>query len=221
VSASVAHRGAIGQVGDHDAVRAGQRLRDGFSRALVADEERHAGAARGQRANDGFADPAIAARHQRVTAGKTAHVSSPFGGPLPPGGAVPAARSRAINRSSWYLPARYWSGHAAEAIHRAELDELGTFGTDEMSVDERNVVVAKVAAESTMRVVRQREAAAYEALVSRLKAVDPDWLDERDADGDSLRDILDYDGAGHYREHLLDVRAWFNGAAEPDDEDDA
>ena len=115
----------------------------------------------------------------------------------------------------------YWSGHAAEAIHRAELDDLGAFGIDELSVDERNEVVARVAAESTMRVVRQREAAAYEALVERLTSVDPDWLDERDADGDSLRDILDYDGASHYREHLLDVEGWFSGTAEPDDEDDA
>jgi hypothetical protein len=115
----------------------------------------------------------------------------------------------------------YWSGHAAEAIHRAEGGDLGTFGEDELSVDERNEVVARVAGESTMTVVRRREQAAYDALIARLATVDPEWLDESDADGDTLREILAYDGADHFREHTVDVRAWFSGATEPDDEDDA
>ena len=121
----------------------------------------------------------------------------------------------------------YWSGHAAEAIHRAEAGDLAAFGEDELSVDERNEIVARVASESTVTVVRQREQAAHDALLARLATVEPDWLDERDADGDTLREILGFDGAEHYREHTVDVRAWFSGAAEPDeadeldDEDDA
>ena len=36
----------------------------------------------------------------------------------------------------------YWAGHAAEAIHQAELDRTSDFGEDELDVDERNAVVA-------------------------------------------------------------------------------
>lgn len=113
----------------------------------------------------------------------------------------------------------YWTGHAAEALHRAELNTTETFGDDELAVDERNAVVARVAAESDLATVRQREAAAYEALLTRLQRADPAWLDERVAYGDTLEQVVRDDGADHYREHADDIRAWFTGADEPDAED--
>ena len=116
----------------------------------------------------------------------------------------------------------YWAGHAAESLHRAELGELSEFGTDELSVDDRNAVVARVAAETDYATAATREQGAYEAFATHLAAVDPESLGERDADGDTLEEIIAFDGADHYREHTLDIRAWFDGAAEPDaDEADA
>jgi len=113
----------------------------------------------------------------------------------------------------------YWAGHAAESLHRAEMGELVEFGKDELSVDERNAVVARVAAETDYATVATREQGAYEQFVVRLAAVDQDSLGERDADGDTLEEIIAFDGADHYREHTLDVRAWFDGAATPDEAD--
>ena len=113
----------------------------------------------------------------------------------------------------------YWTGHAAESLHRAEQGELSEFGRDELSVDERNEVVTKVARETDYATVASREQAAYEAFVERLTAVDPESLGDRDADGDTLEEIIGFDGAEHYREHTLDIRAWFDGKDAPDEAD--
>jgi hypothetical protein len=112
----------------------------------------------------------------------------------------------------------YWTGHAAESLHRAEQGELSEFGQDEMSVDERNEVVTRVARETDYATVASREQAAYDAFVARLAAVDPESLSDRNADGDTLEEIVGFDGAEHYREHTLDIRAWFDGKEAPEAE---
>ena len=103
----------------------------------------------------------------------------------------------------------YWAGHAAEAIHLAEQGRLDEFEVDVPSVDERNAVVARVAGETDMATVQSREKMAFEAFRKRVLTVDPEWLTERDADGDTLQEIIKYDGADHFREHTNDIRAWF------------
>jgi hypothetical protein len=115
----------------------------------------------------------------------------------------------------------YWAGHAAEAIHLAEEDRLDEFEADVPSVDERNAVVARVAGETDMATVMSREELAFEAFRKRILTVDPEWLGERDADRDSLEEIIKYDGADHYREHTNDIRAWFTAGSEsePDETD--
>ena len=115
----------------------------------------------------------------------------------------------------------YWTGHAAEALHHAELDRTGEFGDDDLDVDERNAVVARVAAETDLATVRQREEAAFEALVVRLERADPAWLDEKVAYGDTLERVIQDDGPEHYREHTLDLRAWFTGTDEAEADGEA
>jgi hypothetical protein len=105
----------------------------------------------------------------------------------------------------------YWAGHAAEALHHAEQGRTEQFGADEMDVDERNAVVARVAAQTELATVRQREQAAFEALLTAVERADPAWLDERVAYGDSLEQVIRDDGADHYREHTAEIRAWFTG----------
>lgn len=112
----------------------------------------------------------------------------------------------------------YWTGHAAEALHQAEQGRLEDFGEDEHDVDERNAIVARVAAETELATVRQREDAAFEAMLTRLQRVDPALLDDKVSYGDTLERVIQDDGAEHYREHALDLRAWFTGEA--DDEAD-
>lgn len=114
----------------------------------------------------------------------------------------------------------YWAGHAAEAIHLAEQGRLDEFEAEVPSVDERNEVVARVAAESDMKTVRSREELAFEAFQQRILTIDPEWLGERDADGDTLEEIIKYDGVDHFREHTNDIRAWFAAGGEPSSADD-
>jgi hypothetical protein len=115
----------------------------------------------------------------------------------------------------------YWAGHAAESLHRAEMGELAEFGRDELSVDDRNAVVARVAAETDYATVASREEGAFQQFAARLATVDPEWLGECDADGDALEEIIAFDGADHYREHTLDIRAWFDGSDGADTDDEA
>ncbi len=113
----------------------------------------------------------------------------------------------------------YWIGHAGEALHAAEQGRLADFGEDELDVDERNAVVARVAADTDLATVRRREEAAYEAMLTRLKRVDPATLDDKVSYGDTLERVIADDGAEHYREHALDLRAWFNQNEGGDEED--
>jgi hypothetical protein len=115
----------------------------------------------------------------------------------------------------------YWAGHAAEAVHHAEQGRLDEFDVDAPSVDERNAVVARVAGETDMATVRSREELAFDAFRKRVLSADPEWLSERDADGDTLEEIILYDGADHYREHTHDIRAWFAAEAEAEGEAEA
>ena len=113
----------------------------------------------------------------------------------------------------------YWTGHAAEALHSAEQGRLADFGEDEMDVDERNAVVARVAGETDLATVRKREEAAFSAMLTRLKRVDPELLDDKVSYGDSLERVIQDDGAEHYREHALDLRSWFNESEGGEEED--
>jgi hypothetical protein len=113
----------------------------------------------------------------------------------------------------------YWTGHAAEALHLAEQDRADEFGESDMDVDERNAVVARIALETDLATVRLREEAAFQALLSALGTVDPERLADRVAYGDTIEQVIRDDGPDHYHEHALDIRSWFSGDDEPDDDD--
>ena len=112
----------------------------------------------------------------------------------------------------------YWAGHAAEAIHHAAQGRLADFEAGEIpSVDERNAIVARVAAETDLSTVRQRERAAFDALVDAMRDADDAWLPERTGDGTTLERVLHEDGPEHYNEHSAHLRAWFGS---PDDDEE-
>jgi hypothetical protein len=114
----------------------------------------------------------------------------------------------------------YWAGHAVETIQAAEEGRAAEFGAGEPPVDEVNATVARVARETDLGTVRKREAGSFEALLTRLRRLEPSLLDQRLSDGTTLEQGIREDGADHYREHAADIRAWFSGAAEPDDDED-
>ncbi len=105
----------------------------------------------------------------------------------------------------------YWAGHAAEALHHAEQRRTDEFGEAELDVEERNAVVARVAREGDLATASAREEAAYEALLDRVRRVDPAWLDERVGYGDSILQVIRDDGADHYRGHAAEILAVLPG----------
>lgn len=107
----------------------------------------------------------------------------------------------------------YWSGHAAELIHATEGGLGDRDCADGPAVDEINETVARIARGTDLATVRRREAASVEALVERLRALDPALLAARLADGATLEEGIREDGPLHYREHaeellrILDARS--------------
>jgi hypothetical protein len=100
----------------------------------------------------------------------------------------------------------YWAGHATEVIHAAEQGRIDEVGIGEPPVDEVNATVARVARTTELATVRTREAASVEALVERLRLLDPALLAERLPDGATLEGAIREDGAAHYREHGEELR---------------
>jgi mycothiol maleylpyruvate isomerase-like protein len=95
----------------------------------------------------------------------------------------------------------YWVGHATEAIHAVEQGRAEDVGVGEPPVDDVNATVARVAVGTSFATVRRREAASVEALVERLRSVDPRLLGEVLPGGATLEDHVREDGPDHYREH--------------------
>lgn len=100
----------------------------------------------------------------------------------------------------------YWVGHAVEVIHAVEDGRVEEVGVGEPSVDEVNETVVRIARSTDLATVRKREAASVEALVERLRGLEPALLDERLPDGATLEEGIREDGAAHYREHAEELR---------------
>ncbi|MEO5986640.1 MAG: maleylpyruvate isomerase N-terminal domain-containing protein [Candidatus Limnocylindria bacterium] len=98
----------------------------------------------------------------------------------------------------------FWAGHATEAIHVSEQGSVAE--AEELAVDEINATVARVARETDLATVQRRESASVDALLERIRALDPALLGEPAPDGDTLEQAIREDGPKHYREHADDVR---------------
>ena len=101
----------------------------------------------------------------------------------------------------------YWVGHGAESIHAVETGRAEEFGADRPSVDEVNATVARVAASTPLATVRKREAGSVDALVERLRTMDPGLLATfLPHHGITLEEGLREDGPDHYREHAEELQ---------------
>ena len=105
----------------------------------------------------------------------------------------------------------YWVGSAVENIHHVEDGRVDEIGRDAPPTDEMNATVARIARETDLATVRKREAASVDALLERLRRMDPALLDVRLPDGASLEAGIDEDAGAHYREHADDLARDFEG----------
>ena len=100
----------------------------------------------------------------------------------------------------------YWAGNAVEIIHAVEEGRADEVGAGKPPTDEVNDTVARVARATNLATVRTREAASVEALMERLRRLDPSLLTTRLPDGATLEQDIVEDGADHYRQHAEDLR---------------
>ena len=54
-----------------------------------------------------------------------------------------------------------------------------------------------------------REDAAFDGLRDRVATLDPALLGHRLGNGDTVEQVIRYDGPDHYAEHTAHLRAWF------------
>src|SRR6188472_669597 len=101
----------------------------------------------------------------------------------------------------------YWIGHATELIHEVEQGRIDEVGADQPPTDEVNATVARIARTTDVETVRRREAASFDALVERMRAMDPALLALTLPDGASVAQGLREDGAEHYHEHTQELRS--------------
>jgi hypothetical protein len=100
----------------------------------------------------------------------------------------------------------YWAGAAVEAIHAVEEGRADEVGEGKPPTDEVNETVARVARATDLATVRKREAASVEALLERLRRLDPSLLATQLPDGATLEQDIAEDGADHYRQHADELR---------------
>ena len=104
----------------------------------------------------------------------------------------------------------FWAEHAAEAIRLVATDRGDKFDYDTAETDAMNARLLTESRLITPAAALEREGQAFEDLVSALGDLDPALLDVRLGNGDTVAEVIGYDGADHYREHTAHLRAWFD-----------
>jgi hypothetical protein len=118
----------------------------------------------------------------------------------------------------------FWADHAVEALDLATAGRGMEFAYSTADTDAMNERVLADASSVSPRDALAREAAAFGALRARVAALDPSLLAHRLGNGDTVEEVIRYDGPDHYAEHTAHLRAWFGDGddddTDPDPDDD-
>ena len=109
-----------------------------------------------------------------------------------------------------------WAEHAAGALALASAGRGGEFAYSTDDTDAMNEGFVVEGRALSPREALEREAAAFGAFRDAVLALDPGLLAARLGNGDSVGDVIRYDGPDHYAEHTGHLRAWF-GEDPPDE----
>jgi Mycothiol maleylpyruvate isomerase N-terminal domain len=111
-----------------------------------------------------------------------------------------------------------WAEHAAGAIDLATSGRGAEFAYSPTETDAMNERILADARTTSPAAALAREATAFAQLRDRVAALDPSVLSTRLGNGDSVDEVIGYDGADHYAEHTAHLRAWFGDDESADDE---
>ncbi len=117
----------------------------------------------------------------------------------------------------------FWADHAAGALDLATAGRGEEFAYSSAQTDAMNARVLEDGRSVSPADALAREEAAFAGLRERVAALDPALLEHRLGNGDTVADVIRYDGPDHYAEHTAHLRAWFGRTTTADDDagDDA
>lgn len=114
----------------------------------------------------------------------------------------------------------FWAEHATAALRLAADGRGAEFAYDSSQTDAMNARLLEESRAVTPDAAMEREEGAYGDFAATLAGLEPALLDLRLGNGDSVADVVAYDGAHHYREHTAHLRAWFGDDGNHGDDDD-
>ena len=108
-----------------------------------------------------------------------------------------------------------WSEHAAAALDLAMAGRGAEFAYSTGDTDAMNERFLADGRSTSAAAALAREEAAFAAFRERVEGMDPPLLALRLGNGDTVEEVIRYDGPDHYAEHTAHLRAWF-GAEDED-----
>jgi hypothetical protein len=102
-----------------------------------------------------------------------------------------------------------WAEHAAQALDLAVAGRGAEFDYSTERTDAMNERILADGRALSPAAALAREETAFAALRERVATLDPSLLGLRLGNGDSVEEVIRYDGPDHYAEHTAHLRAWF------------
>lgn len=102
-----------------------------------------------------------------------------------------------------------WCDHASDALQLATSGRGGDFAYDTSDTDAMNARILAEGRSVTPREALRREDAAFRRFRDGVATLDPALLARRLGNGDTVQEVIRYDGPDHYAEHTAHLRAWF------------
>lgn len=103
----------------------------------------------------------------------------------------------------------FWGEHATGALDLAVAGRGEEFAYSSAQTDAMNARVLEEGRSVSPADALAREDAAFGALRDRVATLDPGLLGHRLGNGDTVEDVIRYDGPDHYAEHTAHLRSWF------------
>jgi Mycothiol maleylpyruvate isomerase N-terminal domain len=113
----------------------------------------------------------------------------------------------------------FWCEHGTEALRLAAGGRGADFAYDTADTDRMNDELLAEARRTPPAAATEREERAYAAFADAIRGLDQHLLSLELGNGDTVEEVIRYDGPGHYAEHAAQVRAWFGDDGEDPDEE--
>lgn len=112
-----------------------------------------------------------------------------------------------------------WCEHGSEALALAAGGRGGDFAYSTADTDAMNVRFLAEGRGVSPNEALRREERAFARFREQIAGLDPALVGQRLGNGDTVEEVIVYDGPEHYAEHSEHLRAWF-GEDSTDDDDD-